>query len=158
MKEPGVDAGQFVNLCHRHPRSESLAEIEEALGIGDPELSAKFRVREVWQRTVARIEERRSGSAPPPPPLDEKEAQAAKLVDRLGDDSFEKREAAQAELVKLGKPAVKAVEAGTRHKDPEISTRCAGILEALKAAGAAVPPKEVLFDLDRAERFVPKAK
>jgi hypothetical protein len=110
--------------------------------------------RDIWDRTVAKIEARRSGAPAPPP--DDKKPQAVRLVAQLGDDSFEKREAAQDELVKLGKPAVKIIEEGTRHKDAEIAARCAAILEAFKAAAAAIPPDEQIFDLDRAERFVPK--
>ncbi|HOX05827.1 MAG TPA: hypothetical protein PK280_05455 [Planctomycetota bacterium] len=163
--EPGDLQGRQVNSAARYALNSLLAcDLNKLVrystnGSDESCRACAARAREIWQRTVARIEERRSGAKPPPPPApDEKEAQAAKLVTQLGDNSFEKREAAQAELVRLGKPAVKAVEEGTRSKDPEISTRCTAILEALKAAGAAVPPKEMLFDLDRAERFLPAAR
>jgi len=74
----------------------------------------------------------------------------------LGDADFEKREAAQKEIEKLGKPALAAVERGTRDKDPEVAERCARVLEALRAAGASVPKTDPTFDLDRAEPLVPR--
>ncbi len=49
VEEPGVDPGYFISLLHRHTATESLAQGEEAVGVGDPQQGAQFRVREFRQ-------------------------------------------------------------------------------------------------------------
>lgn len=46
------------------------------------------------------------------------------LVRRLGSDDFATRESAEAELSRLGLPALGAIEAGLRDADPEVRRRC----------------------------------
>lgn len=46
------------------------------------------------------------------------------LVRRLGSDDFAAREFAEAELSRLGLPALAAIEAGLRDADPEVRRRC----------------------------------
>jgi hypothetical protein len=50
------------------------------------------------------------------------------LIDKLGDDSFEVREAATVRLIRLGPMAVPALRTATHHRDPEIARRAAHCL------------------------------
>lgn len=52
----------------------------------------------------------------------------AELVERLGSDDIEVRQAAEAELVRLGSASEDALEKGTRHADKEIAGRSARLL------------------------------
>ena len=47
VEEPGVDPGKFIDFVHRHAGPKGLTQIEEAIGVGDPQPGAQFRVREV---------------------------------------------------------------------------------------------------------------
>ncbi|MCO5171017.1 MAG: PDZ domain-containing protein [Planctomycetes bacterium] len=53
----------------------------------------------------------------------ERDARIAQLVRQLGDPSFEAREAAQRELIAIGAPALRALEAATKSEDPEVASR-----------------------------------
>jgi hypothetical protein len=53
---------------------------------------------------------------------------AAALVRQLGDDSFEVREAASAQLLRLGRAAEGALRAGLKDGDSEVRRRCAALL------------------------------
>jgi hypothetical protein len=55
----------------------------------------------------------------------------AKLVEQLGDASYEKRESASAELTKLKEKAKLSLEAGLKSKDKETRQRCKQILEVI---------------------------
>lgn len=57
----------------------------------------------------------------------------AALVRRLGDESFEVREAAAQELAARGPAAEPALREGLRHKDAEVRHRCARLLRDLAA-------------------------
>ncbi len=64
-----------------------------------------------------------------PAPDDKKiHAQAVELINQLGDDEFSIRERATDSLVKLGLPALGALEEGCKHADREIRFRCERIL------------------------------
>ncbi len=49
---------------------------------------------------------------------------AKELVRKLGDPSFQERQAASRELAKLGLGALKAIEEGLQNPEPEIASRC----------------------------------
>jgi formylglycine-generating enzyme required for sulfatase activity len=50
------------------------------------------------------------------------------LIGQLGDDDFDKREAAQGELIKIGKPALEALEKTLKEsEDAEVRNRCEAI-------------------------------
>src|SRR5262252_8335000 len=55
------------------------------------------------------------------PPLPTKEVMD--LIEKTGDDSFQVREKATADLEKMGWKALRALEKATRNKDPEIAVR-----------------------------------
>lgn len=63
----------------------------------------------------------------------------AALIAQLGDDDFNRREAAVTKLVDIGEPARAAVEQATESKDPEIAARAHAVLRklALKDVEAA---------------------
>ncbi len=58
----------------------------------------------------------------------------AELIKQLGDDDYEKREAAGKALLKIGRPTRKQIEVATRDKDPERATRASALLTALPDA------------------------
>jgi len=58
-------------------------------------------------------------------------ATAEGLVERLGHEDFQEREAAHRDLAELGASARAALEAGTRSEDPEIRWRCKRLLRQL---------------------------
>ena len=53
------------------------------------------------------------------------------LVERLGAEAIELRQAAEAELARWGAAAAPALDAGRRHPDPEIAARAGRLLAAL---------------------------
>src|SRR5262249_49372206 len=55
-------------------------------------------------------------------------AEAAALVQKLADNSFEVREDAHKRLEELGKGAIPALEEGVKDYDPEVSSRCKRLL------------------------------
>ena len=63
VEEPGVDAGYFINLFHRQAIAKGLAQVKQALGIGDPELAAQFR-RATGRAGPCRRRPGRSGRSP----------------------------------------------------------------------------------------------
>lgn len=56
------------------------------------------------------------------------EAEAAKLVDQLGDEQYSVREQASEKLTRMGLPSLKAIARGSKHVDREIRYRCERIL------------------------------
>lgn len=58
----------------------------------------------------------------------DKAAEAARLIDKLGDEQFVVREQATQQLLRLGLDANQALEGGTRHLDREVRYRCERIL------------------------------
>jgi len=72
------------------------------------------------------------GQASPQPEQPDK---IARLIEQLGDAEHAKREAAQKELIEIGKPAIEALEAATKHDDPEIATRAKAALAEVKDRG-----------------------
>lgn len=56
----------------------------------------------------------------------------ARLITRLGSDSYAEREAAGAELVSLGPDARRQLEAASVHKDPEVRLRAKELLRRLR--------------------------
>lgn len=83
---------------------------------------------------------------------------AAPLVEQLGDRDFKTREAAGRKLLELGEPALAALEAGLDSPVPEVASRCADLLVAVKRkidADAVLAPS--LVELPDGERTVRQA-
>lgn len=57
----------------------------------------------------------------------------ARLIERMGDESYAVREAAYGRLLNLGKPALPQLEQACRHGDPEIADRARRLYECLSA-------------------------
>jgi hypothetical protein len=64
-------------------------------------------------------------------PVPQKQAEIARLVRQLGDDDFEKREAAASALGGLGEQARHALEAAVRDRDAEVMRQARDLLERL---------------------------
>lgn len=62
-------------------------------------------------------------------------AQVAKLIKDLGSEDWGTRENAQAELVKIGEPAEKALEAAAGSQDAEVAQRARAALLSIRGAG-----------------------
>jgi HEAT repeat protein len=60
-------------------------------------------------------------------------ARVARLIDQLGDDTFDRREAVQKELVEIGAPALKALRQATTHPDMEVRRRSAAAIKSISA-------------------------
>jgi hypothetical protein len=60
-------------------------------------------------------------------------ARARELVKQLADDSFERREKASEELVKLGRVALPALREAAKDRDPEVSRRAAECLRGIES-------------------------
>jgi formylglycine-generating enzyme required for sulfatase activity len=74
--------------------------------------------------------EKPPAEAQPDPKLAER---IGELIAQLGADDFEKREAAQAELIKIGKPALEAVEKTRKEtEDPEVLSRATAISDQIQ--------------------------
>jgi hypothetical protein len=54
------------------------------------------------------------------------------LIEKLGDDDWKTRDAAEKELTKIGEPALKAVERVVGSKDVEVSTRAKRVVQEIK--------------------------
>jgi RNA polymerase sigma factor (sigma-70 family) len=65
--------------------------------------------------------------------------EAEKLVEQLGNDSFQDREVAEKALRAMGGKAYAAVRAGLRSKGPEIAQRCERLVPELRVAGLKEP-------------------
>jgi uncharacterized protein (TIGR03067 family) len=63
--------------------------------------------------------------------------ETARLIKQLGDDSFDKREAATRELDSIGEPALAALQKAASSHDPEIQRRAERIGEAITGRMAA---------------------
>ena len=137
-----------INTLARYSVNSSEADRKDRAGT----------VREIWERTALNLEERRGKVRVAQPEADA--AEAAKLVQQLGAEDFDRREAAQKALAKLGKRALAQIEAGVKSKDAEIATRCEQLLATLKGAppGGSPAPETATFPLERAEPLVPRAK
>lgn len=96
-------------------------------------------------------------------PAREDDARIRKLIAALDDDDFQTREKAQDELIALGGPARRLVEAATK-KPPseEVRARSEAILEALDEDPKSLPPPEILRQLRAAQMLsligTPEAK
>jgi hypothetical protein len=53
------------------------------------------------------------------------------LIQQLGDDSFTAREAATADLIKIGRPAVRHLRAASKSDDPEVRCRVRQVLDSI---------------------------
>lgn len=62
----------------------------------------------------------------------------ARLIDQLGADKYEDREAAHAALAKIGKPAISALMEARKSKDLEVASRADELIE--KITGSRVEP------------------
>lgn len=82
--------------------------------------------------TFALLAGRAPGVDEIPPPDAKSAAEISVLILQLGEESFERREAAAEKLLTYGLPALKLVEEGAKHQDPEIRYRCSVVRGALK--------------------------
>jgi hypothetical protein len=73
---------------------------------------------------------------------------AAGLVEQLGDDSFEVREAAYGQLEKLGKTAQPALEEAVKSKDLEVSSRAKRLLALVNRTEVEIALDSYLADKD----------
>ena len=73
---------------------------------------------------------------------------AAVLVEQLGDDSFEIREAAYSQLEKLGKTAQPALEEAVKSKDLEVSSRAKRLLALVTRTDVEIALDSYLADKD----------
>jgi hypothetical protein len=81
---------------------------------------------------------------------------AANLVRQLGDDSFEVRERAGKDLLRLGVAARRALQEGARDADPEVRRRCKELLPAVLEADHKARLDAFLADKDgRQEHHLP---
>jgi hypothetical protein len=69
-------------------------------------------------------------------------AQIERLIAKLGDNSFQVREQAQADLAKMGAQAFNELQAALQSSDAEIVTRAKILLEGLSAEQPADPLKD----------------
>src|SRR5204863_8953154 len=60
------------------------------------------------------------------------DAEIARLIKQLGDDEFEKREAATTRLKESGEPALDAATKATTSSDPEVRRRAEDIVAAIE--------------------------
>jgi hypothetical protein len=115
-------------------------------------------VVKVWERTVQAVRDRRAERARKPSDgptkLDE---EIARLIRKLGSESYPEREAAQQALLKIGKPALEQVRAGTKDRNEHVADHCKLLVALFDEQPATSPDKgPANFNLDRAEPFVPK--
>lgn len=82
------------------------------------------------------------GAKPPQGQAATREARIAELVRKLGDPSFDVREAAQRELIAIGGPALKALDEATRSADPEVASRATEAISRIRQGGGSRPPEE----------------
>ncbi len=72
-----------------------------------------------------------------------------KLVAQLGHDRYEVRENAGAELEKIGKPALEALQKAAKSEDPEVRFRAAALVKSIKRG----PWRAIMFDFCRGEGY-----
>ena len=77
------------------------------------------------------------------------------LIRQLGEDSFERREAAQKRLEEIGKPAVERLRAALVDPDMEVSTRSRTLLAAIVGTGFLGVQIRDPDDSDRQGRELP---
>lgn len=75
-------------------------------------------------------------------PAAARDARIAELVRKLGDPSFDAREAAQRELIAIGGPALKALDEATRSADPEVASRATEAISRIRAGGREPQPEQ----------------
>jgi hypothetical protein len=66
--------------------------------------------------------------------LAQDEARTERLIQALGDPEYAEREKARGELLKIGAPALKALEAARKHPDPEIAQSARDLAERIRKA------------------------
>ncbi len=72
-----------------------------------------------------------AAAAQVPLPADDVAARIERLIGQLGDDAFDRREAASKDLAAIGNRARSALERATKSSDPEVASRAKAILDAL---------------------------
>lgn len=75
-------------------------------------------------------------------PAATRDARIAELVRKLGDPTFDVREAAQRELIAIGGPALKALDEATRSADPEVASRATEAISRIRQGGREPRPEE----------------
>lgn len=86
--------------------------------------------------------------------IEELKDQIKKLIEELGSDDAEKRDKAEKELVKFGKPALPYLKEAVNDKDLERSTRAKQIIEEIEGNNSSKPPKKEP-NKDKEFRFMP---
>jgi WD40 repeat protein len=107
--------------------------------------------RSVQQKDVTKVEQPKKGSA------DEQTIRS--LIDQLGDDSFDKREAAEKRLIEIGASAAEQLgKAAKDSPDPEIRQRAAQALQGIGSAREEIGSEFCLFERKFAETKSPQGK
>lgn len=75
----------------------------------------------------------------PPAPAPQQKEGIPELIRKLGDASFETREAAQRELERIGRPALKALDEAAKSQDPEVATRASEAIARIRAGRGGEP-------------------
>ena len=116
-------------------------------------------VRAAWDRTIEAVRKRRAERANTPDPLSpETQAAISKLIEKLGSEDYPERQSAQDDLLKIGQPALRLLKAGSTHENPQIAQGCRLLVNLIGKLRDYRPQSEsYVFDLDRAEPFVPGA-
>ncbi|MCY3021140.1 MAG: hypothetical protein NTW87_19170 [Planctomycetota bacterium] len=85
------------------------------------------------------------GEANDPTPVSQERLRA--LVQQLGADSFEQRDAAQEELARAGERALEVLEAAQKGSDPEIRVRVLRLLQPLRFRAASLVEWKTMQEL-----------
>ena len=80
------------------------------------------------------------GASPAPPATQQAAADPFALINQLGDDDFHVRDAAAQQLRKMDHAALAALTKGAASSDPEIRTRCQGMIKELDEKDHPKPP------------------
>jgi len=98
------------------PAIESLQKVAKS---NDPEV--RLRVKQILDKIIEPDEEE-----------EELTESIEQLIRQLGNENFQTRENATKELIKIGKPAILALEKASKSPDPEIRLRAQKVLEQIK--------------------------
>ena len=112
-------------------------------------------VTAAWERTKTTVRERRAERANRPKPAKFR-AEVAALIEKLGSDNFQERQAARYALVEIGKPALRQVREGTKSENSRVASGCRLLTMLISQLRDFRPTQQSYrFNLDRAEPFVP---
>ncbi len=134
-----IDALGNSNLSMRRSAISYLSSIFDKSFGYEPDAPAEDRRAAIeewkafWDKSRNRIKWDRDKEvyAADAPSTDEELAKAMEWIEQLGDEEFQKREAATRRLIECGPEARKRVEEATRSKDPEVQWRARLILQSV---------------------------